>query len=322
MQLLISGADQGERGTVGVLGLLLVLDLESGAILHRCEYETPADIRTPEHKVQCTGWTFHEGALYVCTHNEILVYESWPPTQPDRRISLPGFNDLHHCMPWQDRLAVSNTGLETVDIVTLDGRLEDRTDLLADEPDARTIDPDRDYRLIPDTKPHVRHGNHLFALDGHLWTGQLRTMDAVRVDRPQERLEMGAGMPHDGDVLGDKLVFTTTNGHLVTFDLGRDRQRTIYPLDEMTPDLEQLGWCRGVCAAPGRADCYYVAFSSLRRSKWKDFGYFIKYGHQMPRSRVALYDLAHRRVEQTWHVGDDLGYQIFQIGLLDANRCL
>jgi hypothetical protein len=318
MQMLISAADQGKAGAVGVLALLLILDLETGKIVHRCEYVTPDHLRTPEHKIQFTGWTLHEGVLYACTHNEILVYEDWPPNRPTRTISLPGFNDLHHCIPWQGHLAVSNTGLETVDIVSFDGKLVDRTDLLADTPGARTIDPDRDYRLIPDTKPHLRHGNHLFDLHGSLWTSQLKTQDAICVKHPRERLEMEAGMPHDGDVYDNTLIFTTTNGHLVTFDLATDRTRRIYPLVDMTPELDQLGWCRGVCPVPGRREAYFVAFSSLRRSKWKDFGYWIKYGHQMPQSRVALYDLNVKRVEQTWHIGEEMGYQLFQIGLLPA----
>ncbi len=322
MQLLISGAVQGEDGDQGVLAVILILDGESGKVLHRCEYLPPKDVVSPGQKIQFTGSCFIDGAYFVCTHNEVLVYEEWPPKAPARKISLKGFNDLHHCFPWRGALAVSNTGLETVDLVSLDGELLERWDLLEGEPGARTIDEGKDYRLIPDTKPHLRHGNHLFELGGELWTSQLRTMDAVCVTKPGRRLEMGVGMPHDGIVLGDKLVFTTTNNHLVMFDVADPSRRTEYNLPEMTPDLNQLGWCRGVARHPGAADRYFVCFSALRRSKWKEFGYWIKHGHMQPRSHLALYDLNERRMVRHQQVGEHHGYQLFQIDVLPDERCV
>ncbi|MEZ6211386.1 MAG: hypothetical protein R3B46_09110 [Phycisphaerales bacterium] len=320
MQILISGAVQGEDGDQGVLAVILIIDAQTNEILHRCEYLPPKDVVSPGQKIQFTGSCFIDGSYYVCTHNEILVYDQWPPVTPARKISLKGFNDLHHCFPWKGNLAVSNTGLETVDIVSLTGELLERYDLLKDEPGARKIDDSKDYRLIPDTKPHLRHGNHLFELDGELWTSQLRTMDAVCVSKPGRRIEMGAGMPHDGIVMGDKLVFTTTNNHLVMFDVDDTSRRSIYNLPEMTPELNQLGWCRGVVRHPQHPDQYFVCFSALRRSKWKEFGYWIKHGHWQPRSHMALYDLAQRKMIHHKQIGEHHGSQLFQIDLLPQER--
>ena len=324
MQLLISGTVTGEDPRKGVLAILLVLDTRTGRVVHRTEYTPPPSLAYPERKVQFTGWTFIDDRLYVCSHNEIVVFDQWPPTKPADRITVRGFNDLHHCMPWRGGIAVSNTGLETVDHVSLDGELLDRWDLLADEPEARRIDPQIDYRLRADTKPHLRHANHLFERDGALWTGQLRTGDAICVTDPSQRLEMGAGMPHDGTWLDGRLVFTTTNGHLVFFDFPEDQapRRQIYSLSEMTPDLEQLGWCRGICGVPGQPHRYFVGFSAARRTKWIEFGYWIKHRHQQPPSRVALYDLEARAMVEDWSIGDDsssggdLGHPIFQIEVL------
>ena len=89
-------------------------------------------------------------------YGEILGFDSWPPREPSARITLPGFNDLHHCLPWQGGLAVANTGLECVDSIDFDGGLRERWDLLAGQPGAREIDPERDYRRVTDTKPHRR----------------------------------------------------------------------------------------------------------------------------------------------------------------------
>ena len=320
MQVLVTGAKQGPTGK-GILALALILDLDTGEIVHRTEYMTPGDIRVPEQKVQFTGHCFIDGRWFVCTHNEVVIYEDWPPTSPAGSISLRGFNDLHHCFPWRHGLGVSNTGLETVDIVTLNGELIERHDLLAEVPEARRIDESIDYRLIPDTKPHVRHANHLFELDGELWTGQLRTQDAVCIRDQSRRMDMQVGMPHDGTLLNGKYVFTTTNGHLVFFEPASPHERTIYNLTEMTPELQQLGWCRGVTSVPGSDDEYLVGFSALRRSSWKEFGYWIKHGHEVPNSRIAKYNLRERRLVETWQLGEHKGYQIFQIDVLPSERC-
>ena len=318
MQALVTGGRQGPD-QVQDLALAFVLDLDSGEIIHRTEYTASDGIWIPD--IQYCGNCFIGDHWYVCTFNEVLVYE-WPPREPVARISDSGFNDLHHCMPWNGHLAVSNTGLETVDVLTLEGELVERYDLLEGEPDARRIDPSVDYRLVPDTKPHVRHGNHLFELAGDLWTAQLRTFDAVCVKDQSKRMEMGVGMPHDGTFFGDRVGFTTTNGHLVFFNASPSYERTTYNLTDMTPELEQLGWCRGLSAIPGSPDKFLVGFSTLRRSKWKEFGYWIKHGHEAPKSRVAVYDLAAGRPEQTWFLGDYRGFQLFQVDVLPDERCI
>ncbi|MBN4060297.1 hypothetical protein JYT11_00440 [Planctomycetaceae bacterium AH-315-I19] len=250
MQLLVSGAIQGGDGNQGVLAVLLILDGLTGDILYRSEYTPPDELVSEGQKIQFTGSCFIDGVYYVCSHNEILVYEDWPPDKPVRRITINGFNDLHHCLPYKGGLAVSNTGLETVDHVSLDGELIERWDLLKGIDGARTIDPGTDYRLIADTKPHLRHGNHLFLLDGKLWSSQLSTSDAACVCDTTQRLEMEVGMPHDGIVMGDKIVFTTTNGHLVFFDVNAPHAREAIHLTQLNPDFAQLGWCRGVCEVP------------------------------------------------------------------------
>ncbi len=321
MQALISGAIQGESTALGVTAVLLVLDLESGEIVHRTEYEPPPEMRVKDQKVQFTGLCWIGDELYACSHNEILVFDEWPPRVPARRISVPGFNDLHHCMSWKGNLAVSNTGLETVDVITLDGELLERHDLLANEPGTRRFPVDQDIRDLPDTKPHARHGNHLFEMDGTLWTGQLRTWDAVRVDDLSQRLEMRAGMPHDGVWIHGRLVFTTTNGHLVEFGADPPHERTIHNLTEMTPDFNQLAWCRGVAPAPGDDPARrLVLFTALRRSGAKEFGYWIKHGHKTPPSHLAEYDVERGEFIRRWWLGGKPGYQLFQIDLLPEDR--
>ena len=149
MQLLFSGAIPGPKEVRGVTAVLGIVDAETGEVLHLCAYGTPPELRAPKQKMQFTGYCMTEGRIYVCSHTEIVRFDDWPPSEPAGRITLPGFNDLHHCIPWNGGLAVANTGLETVDHVSLDGDLLQRWDLLDGHPEARRIDPDLDYRRSP-----------------------------------------------------------------------------------------------------------------------------------------------------------------------------
>ncbi|MCA9312473.1 MAG: hypothetical protein KDA21_14765, partial [Phycisphaerales bacterium] len=69
MQLLISGAIQGEDGHQGVKAVLLIFDLETEEIVHRCEYMPPAELISEGQKIQFTGSCWLNNIYYVCSHN-------------------------------------------------------------------------------------------------------------------------------------------------------------------------------------------------------------------------------------------------------------
>ncbi len=313
VQVLFSGSVPGAADERGVAGLLGILDVESGRVLHRCEYRPAGDLYGGPRKLQFTGFGFAEGRLWVCSFGEIVGFDDWPPRRPCAHITLPSFNDLHHCRPWRGALAVANTGLETVDLVSFEGELLERWDLLEGEPDARQIDPERDYRRVADTKPHRRHVNHLFDVDGTLWATQLRSADAVPVSGPGSRLFFGDGMPHDGRWVEGRVLFTTTNGRLVWADPRSGRIERSVSLVPLTPGLEQLGWCRGVCEDPRDPGRCFVAFSAVRRSRWREFGYWIRWRQPLVPSRIALYSLEPGRLCESWNVGEGNGDVLFQL---------
>ena len=316
MQLLFSGTIPSRDEPRGIRALLGVLDTESGEIIHRCEYRRPADLWFEGQKVQFTGFCFAHGALWVCSHNEIVRYDDWPPRRPTGRISIQGFNDLHHCIPWRGALAVANTGLETIDIVSLEGELLERWDLLLGLPGARRIDPGIDYRMLDDTKPHHRHPNHLFTLRDELWTSQLQTSDAICVTTPGARIDLAVGMPHDGDIVNGELLFTTVNGFIVFANLDPPFVTKPHDLNPLTPELNQLGWCRGVCADPQQEGRFFVGFSKVRRTRWKDLGFRVKHGHTVPLGRISHYDLYEGKLLREYGMGSDPGITIFQICVL------
>jgi hypothetical protein len=315
MQVLFSGAMPGPDQVRGVTAVLGILDAETGEILHRHEYETPPELRArPWHKVQFTGFNLaDDGGIYACSHTEIVRFDDWPPSEPAGRITLPGFNDLHHCIPWDGGLAVANTGLETVDHVSLDGDLLHRWDLLDGRPGSRRIDPDCDYRRIPDTKPHHLHANHLWVRNGELWVTQLRGPGVERVTGGRRRITFEAGKPHDGRYIGGRLVFTTVNGRVVLVDPDSLETLAAHDLTAMTPGAKILGWCRGICEDPRNPNRYFVAFSSLRSSLWRDYGFRIKYGHQRIPSRIVLYDVERGEVVKSFLMTESHSLVLFQL---------
>jgi len=316
MQLLFSGAMPGREEIRGVRAVLGILEADTGRIIHWCEYSTPRELRAPRQKMQFTGYALVGDQIYVCAHSEIVRFTSWPPTEPADRISVPGFNDLHHCIPWKDGLAVANTGLETVDHVSLDGELIHRWDLLEGHSQARRIDPDRDYRQIEDTKPHLVHANHLWVRNGELWVTELKARRAVRLTGDPGQINFETGMPHDGRQVGDRLAFTTVNGTVVLVDPDTLDVVARHDLQEMTPGVRTLGWCRGVCADWRHPSRFFVAFSMVRRSPWREYGFWINNGHKKVPSRIDLYDVESREMVERYVMTERQSLVLFQLDAL------
>ena len=297
--------------------LLGIIDPETGEILHSCEYMTPPWLKGEGHKMQFTGFTMVDDEIYVCSHVEIVVFDGWPPREPKRRITLPSFNDLHHCIPWRGGLAVANTGLETVDLISFEGELLQRWDVLSpSDRGSSPIDPEVDYRKFEDTKPHYAHPNHLFRIDDSLWVTQLRTSNAICVDGGRGEIRIEAGMPHDGTPIGGRLAFTTTNGKAVFVDPDSKQALEVYDLKTMLGAPEEAGWCRGICEDPEHEGSYYVAFTRSRRTRWREFGFRVKHGYDRPPTRIGHFDFATGEARGTVEVVEDQSLVIFQLQAL------
>jgi hypothetical protein len=318
MQLLFSGAIASRTNVRGAMAVMGIIDGENGEILHQCEYATPPELRAPGQKMQFTGYSLTGDRTYVCSHTEIVCFEDWPPSEPAGRISIPGFNDLHHCIPWKDGLAVVNTGLETVDHVSLEGELLERRDLLDGYDGARTIDPNTDYRRFEDTKPHRVHANHLWVRRGELWSTQLITKRAICLTDDRAAIRFDAGRPHDGRYIRDRLVFTAVEGFVMEVDPVSLELVASHDLNLMTPDFERLGWCRGICEDPRAPDRFFVGFTFPRASRWRDYGFRIKFGHSPPPSRIELYDVGRGELVERFEMTppQSPGYVLFQLDAL------
>ena len=320
VQILFSGAIPGEVDQRGVTAVLGILYGATGEVVHRADYRTPDALRAPEQKMQFTGYAWDADRLYVCCHNEIVWFDSWPPVEPAGRVSHPGFNDLHHCMPWEGGLVVANTGLETVDHVTLDGELVARWDLL----EHRGRPGDRSGARVPAAprpalKPHTAHGNHVFVRDGELWVTQLRTSRSSRSRARnacwRSRWGCRTTAAHPGPT-----PFTTTNGHVVLVDPGSMEVQASHNLPSMTPDADFLGWCRGVCEDPRDAGAFWIAFSYPRATRWREYAFWVKPKHRPMPSRIASYDLSAGTLRESHELARAEDMALFQLDLLGEER--
>ncbi len=236
--------------------------------------------------------------LYTCTSTEVLIYRI-PEFQLQHYISLPCFNDLHHVCPTsRDTLLVVSTGLDMVVEVTSNGTILRQWGALGQDPWMR-FSRNIDYRKIPTTKPHESHPNHAFELEGEVWVTRLQQKDAVCLTKPGNRIDIAVQRPHDGCLFGDKIYFTTVDGHVVIANQKTFVVERIADLNQMDGQSGQtLGWCRGVL--PVDEDRVWVGFTRVRPTKFVENVSWIKHGltatHRS--SHIALYDLKRNICEQ------------------------
>jgi hypothetical protein len=242
--------------------------------------------------------TIRGNSLYTCTSTEVLVYEL-PSFTLQHYISLPCFNDLHHVSPSQrGTLLVAVTGLDMVVEITTAGDLVREWSVIGEDTWVR-FSRHTDYRKVSTTKPHKSHPNHVFELDNEVWVTRLRQRDAVCLTNPGPRIDIAVQSPHDGYVVGDRIYFTTVDGHIVIADRKTLRVNETIDLSQMSGQPEQtLGWCRGVLPLDER--WVWVGFTRVRPTKFIENVSWIRHGnsHRNRPSHVALYDLERKTCEQ------------------------
>ncbi len=288
-------------------GVILELDLDSGACEVRHHYVSPPEVvaKDPYPAILFKAATRRGNRLYSCTQTEILVWQL-PDFELVNSISLPDFNDVHHVRP-TDRgsFLVANTGLDMVLEVSPEGEVLERWNVLGGEPWGR-FSPQVDYRLVLTTKPHGSHPNYVFEADGGIWATRFQQRDALCLTQPERRLEIGVEKPHDGIVWGSRVYFTTVDGHIVVADLEGHEAAAVYDLQKMTPGDRALGWCRGLWVLD--EERVLVGFSRLRPTRvrenlrWLRHRVGLRSNPGNRPTRVALYNLREARLLREWTV--------------------
>ncbi len=276
--------------------VMLRVDTQTGGTQQVMEYQTPAAECPPdEPAILYKSGTRVGDRLYLTTQTEVMVHRL-PDLALEHRISLPSFNDVHHVRPTgTGTLLVAVTGLDMVTEVTLGGEVVREWNVY--QPGA-SVWGDRfqqgtDYRLVPTTKPHLAHPNHVFHIDDEPWATRFQQRDAISLDDPSRRIDIGLERIHDGIVYGDQVLFTTVDGKVAIADTRSLEMIEVIDLREMHPADLLLGWCRGLLLD---GDRLWVGFSRMRATRFRDNVAWVK--NRFRRylgTHVACYDLRERR---------------------------
>ncbi len=246
-------------------GLVLRLDVDKRAGRIVFEYQCPPEVLPADDPSSLLKAATVEGErIYLCTPTEIITC-GFPSFKRLGYLSLPAFNDVHHVRPAAGgNLLVTNTGLDMVQLLTPGGETLREWDVLGQSPWSR-FRQSTDYRKVPSTKPHESHPNYTFTIGDELWVTRLHQRDALCLDNPDRRIEIGIEKPHDGIVCGANVYFTTVDGHVVRAGTGSLRVEASW---KVARHLRKPAWCRGLHIIDNRLAV--IGFSRLRRTRWQD----------------------------------------------------
>lgn len=277
-------------------GHVLTVDPDTEAVDLRLTYESPPDVTAnDEPAVLFKQGTIVDGLMYVATQTEIIVYK-YPDLTVEHYISLPRFNDVHHVRPTaNDTMLVVNTGLDQLVEMDYEGTVLREWNALGKDPWER-FDRSIDYRKVESTKPYESHPNYVFLLGDEVWLTRFKQKDAIAIDNPQRRIDIGVERVHDGVVHGDHIYFTAVNGHIAIVDKDTLDVVEIVDLSSLERGNRLLGWCRGI--APD-GDGVWVGFSRLRPTAIRENVAWVKEGFRksLP-THIARYNLETRTLEQ------------------------
>lgn len=230
------------------------------SILNSVEYSPSTSLQSKNTNIIYKSGSIDKAILSVVTETEVHKY-SLPDFTLIKNYSLACFNDLHHVFTHNEKDYVVNTGLDSVVEVIDDKDNKHFSTLKSSE--ISKYQPNKDYRQIASTKPHLTHPNFGFVLDNKLWVTRCDTMDAICLEDDSLRIDIGQNLVHDGVVYKNNIYFTNVDGQVQVFDTETRKLKLTSDLNHFIPDLE--GWCRGVL--PVSANLVLIGFSKNRSSK-------------------------------------------------------
>ncbi len=285
-----------------------ILDWETGKIVNELHYKSPIEHRDIQASQMFKAGTILDGTLILPSSTEILFIEL-KSLKILKTISIPSFADLHHVTVKGQVIYVANTGAECVQLMDFDGNIIGEYHQ-ASNPTWKKFKYGTDLRFIGSTKPHEIHLNHVFFINDEPWFTRFKQRDAIALHDPHKRIELGysEGKPHDGLVLDDYVYFTLTDGYIVIVNKHTLKTEEVIDLNGISDKRLQLGWCRGIEVIENDA---FVGFSSIRKSKFVEYGKWIVQGKKLP-ARVAQYDLKDKELKKEVEINHK-GAAIFMV---------
>jgi hypothetical protein len=156
----------------------------------------------------------------------------------------------------------------------------------------------------------------LYQLHGETWVTRFRQRDAICLNDRCKRIEIGVQSPHDGLIRGDRVFFTTVDGHIVIanpFSLTIER---VIDLKTINGNNTLLGWCRGVL--PVDENAYWVGFTRVRKTNLQENILWVRNifqeGTASKPTHIALYDTSGMRCLKEFNLeehGMNIVFSIF-----------
>jgi hypothetical protein len=294
---------------------LAEIELPEGNLTRQKEYVSTPDRIGKNFSMQFKFGHCYDDKFILPTSTEIVIFDrtNWEIIQT---ISHPTFHDLHCVKVFQNRLYVVNTGLEMVQIFDFNGNYEGEINV-SNHSTWQRFDPNIDYRFIASTKPHQTHVNYIFFLDDEPWITRFEQRDAVALHDFSKRIDLSIkdskGKPHDGLINGDYIYFTLTDGFVVTVNRMSFKIENVINFNRLINSDLQPGWCRGLDVVDGKV---YVGFSQLRRSKFVEYGSWIKHRKRKLPARICVFDLKDGSIVNEIPIESNSGAAIFTILLI------
>lgn len=272
-------------------GLILKVSPENSTVEKCIEYISPKRVCPKKNpSIEFTAGTISNKHLYVGTHTEILKY-SLPDFKKVGYLSKPCFNDIHHVRPrGNGNLLIVNTGLDMVLEVSPVGKVVNTWNVLGDDPWEK-FSLRKDYRRVQTTKPHGSHPNYVFKIGEEVWVTRCLQKDAISLTNPNQRIDIGGALVHDGVVHGESIYFTQVDGHVVVVDIHNHQDKKVHDLNKITNADTPLGWCRGITVL--NEDMVIVGFTRIRpvRTIDTDGNEFWEGDYGVIPTRISCYDL-------------------------------
>ncbi|MDI1443605.1 hypothetical protein [Polyangium sp. 6x1] len=291
-------------------GRLVEVDLERRTQRTRLAHVPQAPLHVPEKGFTGAAWSGAPGTstLFVCGASAVFGVNprEWSITSTWHQ---PCMNDLHHVTVAEDRVYVVNTGLESIDVFSLEGSFlgshalhpgwlsaarqngfspardalltlrDARFPPRAEAPAADEGKGDGYYTSrgsevnLPFTRRKVRdyvHPNHVTVHGSQLLVTRFLDRAVDDVTTFRRVIEGTPGLPHDGLVHGDRFWITCVNGLVLAYAI-EDGRVTGREVERIDVFATgHTGWCRGLAVTGEHIAVGLTGIRRMPRYRWCD----------------------------------------------------
>ncbi len=277
MKLIITGGRQSDsklsyfnkEWNNGIEGVVLEYDTISKSIEEKFTYITPEKFRPLKNfSISFKSGAIYKNKLFLTTLTEVLIIKL-PNYEILDIISLKIFNDLHHVIHHKGDLFIVITGLDLVIRYSLsEKKIKTYYNCYPEIDTWKKFDKEVDYRKFNTTKPHSSHPNHVSIINNQVYVTRYKQQDVLIFSLDGKiinKIPLNYGIPHDGLLFNDKMIYTTVNGKIIYVNKKNQKVDKLFDLNIHERSGRSLGWCRGFQKVKS---VNFVGFSRIRPTKF------------------------------------------------------